>query len=1102
MKNKNLLLLMSLLAASSMAIAGCGKKDNSSTQTPTSEKTSEDSSSKEETSSKEDSSSKEESSSKEDSSSDVHEEVTHQDPFVKQLNEGARVRKYDPEFDTMVEDFSGSLLGTTDGQVLDHGTLKVVVDSNHGDFPTTNDVSIYKAARSGGFETSDGIGFRMRKLNGNLKLEDLVLGLRGDDAYPIFDLNLGEVADPDGEPLPELTDEFQDFVISPNLSIEDADTVYEGSTLKVLEKILGIHLKVKAGIDVSSLIEISEVFLTKGADKTVIDAFDRENVAQKDDLVDYWRDSIGYIRTKGVALNNGKFYKTPEGEITSANVALSLNGDSSGLSLTPVYGQNEGVALSISELRDDENNTIVDAVSGAYGNYVINFENSGIPLEGLTALKISSTKEVNLNRVFFTDMATEAAVLEYPLLDSDTFNMFDNFNRTQSGFDGDYEASSTNPLVIDAGLNYALSYHNGDKVSIADGVLTFDATTEVDYINFKEGKNNYNGEQYLVLSVKGEGGATLNDFRFNVGNDVVYINQMVSGAGLPLPSLDDASYPYTTADGFKWLVIDLEKSNMVPAADGFIDFYYSGTGKLMIDAAFYANGVSNLVEEQLIYDFEIADVKSYNYAGAFFLDGANLVKMKFEADAGVTLESLRFANDGGAEAWFKDGKVLDDKGNVIDKDLPLNGLEIVVDLKASGIDVNEFVHLHCGGFGDDEGSFKYSLFKLYVPEDKPEYDYISISDDMEAADITNYAYVGAFNTNGENLVYLEFHGDEGVTFESIRLANDGGAEAWFKDGAVKDADGNAIDFDQEVDSYGLIIDLKASGLNVDDWIHIHAGGYGDDTGHLTVHAYRLEEAPKYEVKPLTEQLSADNLSNYNYVGAFNTDGSNLVCLEFTGDEGVTLESLRLANDGGAEAWFKDGKVIDMYGNVIDSSTEIDGLVLTIDLEASGLNVNDWIHIHAGGYGDATGSMSVKVSLLSQKVEEIITPITEKLSVDNLAGYSYAGAFNTDGAKVVRITFEGSEDATLLSVRLANDGGAEAWFKDGKVLDANGNAIDANQKVNGLQLYVDLEASGLNVNDWIHIHTGGFGDATGSLSLQVEKVEKPNPYKDLMDSAEL
>ena len=59
-------------------------------------------------------------------------------------------------------------------------------------------------------QSYEGIGFRIRKVGeGTLDLGNLVLGLRGDDAFKVFELPLADAVNPDGEPLEELTEESQ-----------------------------------------------------------------------------------------------------------------------------------------------------------------------------------------------------------------------------------------------------------------------------------------------------------------------------------------------------------------------------------------------------------------------------------------------------------------------------------------------------------------------------------------------------------------------------------------------------------------------------------------------------------------------------------------------------------------------------------------------------------------------------------------------------------------------------------------------------------------------------------------------------------------------------
>ena len=752
--------------------------------------------------------------------------------FVIVLPDGSEVRNYNEIFDEMINDYSTASSAT----VSSH--LRVAVSDKLENPASSPDAAIYKMA-TGTYpiETYDAIGFRMRTLGeGKLDLSNLVLGLRGDDAYDVFPISLADAVDIDGDELPELSDEYQEFVICPNLSIEDDQTEYQlvtggASGVKVLDKILGFHLYLTG--ECAQILEIEQVYLVKGADITVLDSFNRERIAEVDTNVCWWRDSRGFIVQQGVDAS-AKDGVTFAYEGDKENIILKVMGDTTDATLN---------GIKWTELKDSQGNNLPNAVDGAFFPLVINLANSGLTKGSFT---LKSSKELVLSEVFASNLETKEIVTVYPEIDAENINMFDNFNRTQFGFDGDYEKSSTNPIVIEAGLNYALSYNNGDKVSIADGHLTFDATTAVNYINFKEGKTIYQGEQFLVILAKAEDGANLNDFRFDVGNGVTYANQMYSAFGLHIPLLNgnEAGYPYVDKNGYTWLIIDLAESNMVPnASDGFIDMYYSGTGKLLIDAIFYAD----LPEPDYI-ETKIATINgvvkdNYEYLQGFSSDGINLVKFKFTAEEGVTLGTLRLNADGGDAAWFKDGAIKDAKGNAIDSTLELDGLEIIVDLTASGLGLG-WNHLHSGDMpGAALGTFTLEVFTLELPE--PDYVETKITT-INGVVKDNYEYLQGFSSDGINLVKFKFTAEEGVTLGTLRLNADGGDAAWFKDGAIKDAKGNAIDSTLELDGLEIIVDLTASGLGL-GWNHLHSGDMpGAALGTFTLDVFTLELATHYE----------------------------------------------------------------------------------------------------------------------------------------------------------------------------------------------------------------------------------------------------------------
>ena len=1120
MKRKNLAWLL----VGILALAGCDQGSVSPSEEPSSPSVQPSSPSVEESSpSVEDSSDPESSPSIEDSTQPSVPDVPvveHQDPLVRDVEDGAALRNYKSDFDSMVDDFSGATLqGTNEnGSVVTHDKLRVLVDSANDDFPESPDEAIYKMA-TGAYELHkfEGIGFKIRKVGeGTLDLSNLVLGLRGGDAYKVFELNLADAVNPDGEALNELTDEWQDIVVCPNLSIEDDTTEYqmlesgEASGLKVLEMILGFHLYATG--EVSQLIEIEEVFITQAGEKTVLDSFARTAVNKVDDTC-WWRDSTGFIVNKGVTLDNGASYQTAniDNAADFENLVLNISGNSSELSVAPVTATGQGTAVPWASLKDQDGNPVKGAVNGSFNSFVINLANSGIPTEGVIGYKLISESEVHVSQIFLSNLVDKAAVTVYPELDAKNAAMFDNFNRTQSGFDGDYDKSSTNQIVIDAGLNYALSYNNGDKITVADGHVTFDATTlaESDYINFKEGRAIYDGQQYLVLSVKGEEGATLDGFRIDVGNGAVWSHSWYSASGLKVPSLDATNYPYTTADGYKWLVIDLKESGMDPAAktDQAIDMYYSGTGKFMIDSIFYADVVGVAMKETEVINATIADLSGYNYVGGFDNTTANLLKMTFKSNTeGQTLKSIRLGMPGG-EFWFKDGKLIDENGNVIPGDTPVTaeGTTVVIDLTASGIEtLAGAIHVHSGGFDGSAGDISVVVSTLQEAQDPViETEVINAT----IADLSGYNYVGGFDNTTANLLKMTFKSNtEGQTLKSIRLGMPGG-EFWFKDGKLIDENGNVIPGDTPVTAEGttVVIDLTASGIEtLAGAIHVHSGGFDGSAGDITVIASTVEPAgePMVETQVLTD-ITVGDITGYAYVGGFDNPGINLIKVTVKSNtEGQTLKSVRI-EAGGAQYWFKDNAVIGEDGNPIPADTAVtaEGTTFVIDLTATGVeNLVGPVHVHSGGFDGSAGDLTFNAWTVEEPSSTIETQVLTGITVGDISGYAYVGGFDNPGVGLLKLTISSNtEGQTLKSVRI-EAGGAQYWFKDNVVIGEDGKPISADTAITaeGTTIVIDLSATGVeNLVGPVHVHSGGFDSSAGDLTFNGWLVEVEDVYEDIM-----
>ena len=385
-------------------------------------------------------------------------QVEHQSPFVRDVAEGTLLRSYNEQFDVMVDDFSSNTLkGELVGGERNEGVLRVLVDSQNEDYPESPDASIYKlAAAQFGSAHPDVVGFRMRKVGqGTLSTNDLVLGVRGDDAFKVYEIPLADAFDSDNEALPELSAEWQDIEVDFGNTIEDDTTEYElaeggASGVLVLDTMVGFHFYAKSGLDVSQVIEIAEVYTVKGTTKTVVDNFNHPKVNKNTTIDCWWSDSTGFIVRNGVNLKGGSYEVDVPAEAAGyENLVLELNGDASTLKVN-----GKAVALG--------------AVNGAFHDFVINLAEHEIELG--QKVKLESEKELNVSAIFVSNLQEKAAAKEYPVIDIKNRVVFDDFERTQASFISDWDAASAADYTPDT-ISVALSYSNGTLASVHDGSL-------------------------------------------------------------------------------------------------------------------------------------------------------------------------------------------------------------------------------------------------------------------------------------------------------------------------------------------------------------------------------------------------------------------------------------------------------------------------------------------------------------------------------------------------------------------------------------------------------------------------------------------------------
>lgn len=760
-------------------------------------------------------------------------------PTEENLPEGTVVRDYNPAFDTMVDDFSGE---TSTGTLSDTGTtyqskpyLKVALHSKWDEgttsdsermVPTTPDRAIYKMA-TGTYDlvSMDAIGFRVRlaKDSTPIALSNLIFGCRGADTVQVYPINLANAVDADSSPLEEIGYEYKDLMISVKNSVDDnvmyANPDGTASSLQVTSTMLGFHLYATG--DFKGDIEIEEVFAIKGSTRTVIDNFNRATVGNGLENA-YWAGSTGTIEGRRAVINEGGSYKVSKADATpAANVALSVKGDSTGLTVTPVKANgDEGTAVAWSELKDSEGKALPTILKNTYASYVVDIEKSGLGSD-VVGVKLSSTTEVSVNKVFLTDLV-DVVAQDYPAIERT--GVFDNFNRTQNSFTSDWDASATDPIVVNAGLNGCVSYNGAELISIGNGALKLGATD--DYINFVEGsKTGVEGAKYLVFRMKTEG--TLDNFRIMVDNmsQPVYFNDWYAAPGT---LSKDTPYVDSTS-GYSLYVIDLEESGLGSMKDQ-ITFFYTGTADLFIDEVFYANDMSRetevvsakLNEADLVADFSTGD---YVYVGNCYVGDSDIVAVTLKGDGETTLEAIRFEL-GGKQAWFKDG-IVDVHGDLIDYTtaLPTEDVTYYIPLRANGLEKGDgTLHIHAGAYNGIKGSLTITALGTYnyVPNTK-----VVMAENKEVSNNAyNYICGNDGHIAGPKYLTMVVTGD----LSTMRIEDAADNEWWAKDGKIILADGSVLDASTPfAEETTIVIDLVATGLSNNVQIHIHNGGAVDTT---------------------------------------------------------------------------------------------------------------------------------------------------------------------------------------------------------------------------------------------------------------------------------
>ncbi len=796
-------------------------------------------------------------------SSSVKETITHRTSLNKTLADGAVTRSYDERFDTVVEDFSGEkLLGTSDG-TSHNAYLREIVDSNLESFQTTPGGAIYKMANAtfGGDKTILGqstINFTMRVAAGKLSIKDLILGIRpsDDNDAHVYPISLGDAVNDDLEKLDELSNEFKTFSISIGQSIEDENVTFPDTKLKVLSEAIGFHLYCKTGIEVSAVIEISEVSYSKGEATTVIDEFARKSIGGNDRV--YWgptdcADAV--LVRKGVLLPKDKKYVTPtlsEKQRAYSHIVIDALGDLSGTSVEVAYDDTAATVktLAFSALKAKTDKAVVNAVDGAYSPLAVDLGVFGGPADAnikTVTIKNTADKEVEIANIFMTNFEEPALDKKYPNINTSNAVTFDNFNRDITSLNDNWEASAADEKNVKAGINGFVSYSNGANISTSGGALHLPAITGDAYDEVTIGSSHVSNDaqyQYIVFSIKGEKDYDLSLFRFKLGGEPIYFNAAQAMEGVK--TYGDAVYqsPYVTESGYTWYVVDLTLyKNDVKKYD-LIDIYYTGEKAIDIDSIFYADSFSTgKIRDGGAVSTEI-DLSAWAYVGGVgpAYDGKYL-GFTVKGDGTATFVSFRFMR-GNTALWIKDGAidVYDATGKKVTKDtvIPEAATTYYADIATAKFpkENDGWTHVHVGGA--EEATGKVTFENIFLAGGGYAFAAMEAKKATDAGDDAHYGYCGGWTATAHtDRIYVHVSGNGKSDLSNFRVAAKG-KEIWAarEEGAglLKNIDGSAVDLTKKVGTSGkdaddkefdnsvnLIIDLKAIGITLEkgDGINLH-----------------------------------------------------------------------------------------------------------------------------------------------------------------------------------------------------------------------------------------------------------------------------------------
>lgn len=751
--------------------------------------------------------------------------------FADTATEG---HEFDAQSDVVFEDFDRAELGSTvasSGTGVDLGErpyLHIEYRADQDNPATTAAAAIYKQGSQSLGEVSSGgtITLTMRSPDSSVDLSELYFGARGiNEDDQVFGKTFDQLRDSGNDPLGNITAEWQTFEISFTNSYEDEDVFPDSSDKVTSLPLLAIHIYVAEGAE--GTLDIASVEYSTTGENKPLNEFrgvgSVQAMAQAADSATWWADSNGgTVVKRTVKMTGGSFTVVKNAAVGDYSYAII---------------EAEGDLENLKVETTTDGTTWVTAAE-AYDGYSVALtgEEKGFKFS------YNGTESVTVKRIYLTKLEVRYPAIAVPVIDATTADLLDDFSVAQSTFPSEWEDMSNTPEMVQAGMNYRIGYHNGDKVKIENGELVFDAID--DYIQFKFMSKTAVYGKYIVLKMKTDDGATLDNFRFALGksddtfSSVIYAHQLKAGYNKAAALLDESN-PYKDGDWY-YVVADIEESGFTVSDIGYggLDIYWTGAGKLHIDEIFFCNAldISDNVEKDYTFDdMSFEATTDWVYSGWLGLDvNVSAKTLSFDvvpkAD-GFDISSLRFEVTGNSTYWASEnvqGTLLTTDGKKLNELTYVNGqpTHVEIDLEKSGVTLGTGgIHIH----RSDIGAFDLKNIKIHCSTDIHEVKMIdydnplvieeekSFEPAVETENGDTYEYAFSYNFTPAEYTNLEFTFIPGANFDPALFRFEAGQVYWFNahQDDVVTSDGRKVsEITYTADTpITFTFDLRALGVN-------------------------------------------------------------------------------------------------------------------------------------------------------------------------------------------------------------------------------------------------------------------------------------------------